>query len=446
MQPGHHDSTSKASEKLSDLEGVTNVRLLVPDMHGVPRAKTVVPEMLRSMVEDGHTWPSPLLAADLWQNIPEESMEALGTGNISIYPVLETLTRLPWSPSTAVVICEAFRAGGEPAPTPRSALTRVLDDAREAGYELKIGAELEFFVYDGDAQGRPPFEMNEWFTSQAVSKVSGFVEDLHRFLPEMGLPLYEVFNEHAAGQMELNMRPGMGTDAIDRFTLMKVAIKDIAMRNGLHATMMCKPRNDPGCATSGLHIHQVLQHGEDNDFLTAGADGTAGLNELATQYIAGQLEHAPAITAFAAPSVNAYKRFRPGTWAPVRAGWGMDNRTAMVRGIIAEDNTRIENRIGASDANGYLLVAAQAAAGLDGIRRQLVARDPATHNLIEDESYTQVPMNLLDSIRALEHDGALQQALGEEFCRHFIAVQKMIWDRYQDHVSDWEVLEYANVM
>lgn len=438
------DSWSGTVGAIPDLTGLTNVRLLLPDMHGVTRAKTVTPDMLRSMTESGHSWPSPLLAADLWQNIPNTSMEALGTGDISIFPVFQTFTRLPWSPTTAVVICEAFRRDGLPAPTPRSVLSRVLESAQELGYQLNIGAELEFFLLDGE-NNSPPFGMNQWFTSQAISGIGGFVEDLYRFLPEMGLPLYEILNEHAAGQMEINMRPGAGVAAIDRFTLMKLALKEVAALHGLRATTMCKPSNDAECATSGLHIHQVLHSGDSNAFMNISPE-EPGLNEVATQYIAGQLEHAPGITAFAAPTVNAYKRYHPGTWAPTRAGWGMDNRTAMVRGIVAGRNTRIENRIGASDANPYLLVAAQAAAGINGIHRELSASKPATHNIIEDEAYVQVPLNLLDSMRALAGDTELVEALGTEFCQHFIAVQKMVWDRYQKHVSDWEIKEYLSVL
>lgn len=439
------ESRSSQIGAVPDMDGLTNVRLLVPDMHGVSRAKTVTPDMLRGIGEDGHSWPSPLLAADLWQNIPDDSMEILGTGDVSIFPIFETFTRLPWSPSTGVVICEAFREDHLPAPTPRGVLTRVLDDARQTDYELKIGAELEFFIYTDDEHGRPPFGMNEWFTSQAISRISGFVEDLYRFLPAMGLPLYEVLNEHAAGQMEINMRPGVGVAAIDTFTVMKLAIKEVAALHGLRVTTMCKPSNDAECATSGLHIHQVLHRADDNAFLDT-QSGAPGLNEVATQYIAGQLEHAPAITAFAAPTVNAYKRYRPGTWAPTRAGWGMDNRTAMVRGIVAGANTRVENRIGASDANPYLLVAAQAAAGIDGIRKTLKASEPASHNIIDDETYAQVPLNLPDAIRALDQDTELVEAMGAEFCQHFLAVQQMVWDRYQDHVSDWEIREYLNVL
>lgn len=445
MNSGSDSEPAFATLERADLDGVTNIRLLVPDLYGIPRAKSVVPETLRQIADEGHPWSAPLLATDLWQNMPDESVEILGTGNLAIYPVMGTLARLPWSPTTAAVICEVHGADGEPAATPRSALTRVLGRAEESGYELKIGAELEFFVYEGDAQGDPPFGMNEWFTSEAVAKVGGFVEDLHRYLPEMGLPLYEVFNEHAAGQMEINMLPGMGVTAIDRFVLMKVAIKEIARKNGLHATAMCKPRNHPECSTSGLHIHQVLCRDGENLFWDGGA-GETGFTECATRYIAGQLEHAPAITAFAAPSVNSYKRFRPGTWAPVRAGWGIDNRSAMVRGIVAGANTRLENRLGASDANGYLLVAAQAAAGLDGIDRRLVAHEPAGHDLIQDETFEQVPLNLLDSVRALERDEILREALGQELCGHYAAVQRMVWDRYQDHVSDWEIREYGEVL
>src|SRR5699024_415155 len=155
-----------------------------------------------------------------------------------------------------------------------------------------------------------------------------------------------------------------------------------------------------------------------------------------------QLQHASSITAFAAPTINSYKRYRPGTWAPIRAAWGIDNRAAMARLLIAGDNTRIENRIGASDANPYLLGAAQLAAGLEGMSTLLDPGTPSSGNAAEDPQYATIPMNLMDAMRALEADTVLTRAMGAEFCELYVDVQRHVWQRYQEHVTDWEIREY----
>jgi glutamine synthetase len=405
-------------------------------MFGVPRAKTVSYEHYLDAVEGGHAWAAPVLAADLWQNLPDD--DRLGTGNIMIYPDPETFMPLPWQPGTAVVLCGTRSIK---APTPRDALARVLTRAAERGMDPKFGPEVEFTLLRGD--GTPPFGMDQWYTSEAIASIAPFVDDLYAYLPEMDIPLYEVFNEHGAGQMEINLRPAVGLKAWDRMILMKLAVKELAQRHGMRATFMSKPGNDPELAASGFHVHQTLHGTNGANLFQLGADGQPSKESIA--YIGGQLAHANAITAFAAPTITAYKRYRPGTWAPMRAGWGLDNRTAMVRLHVAGANTRIENRIGSSDANPYLIAAAQLAAGLDGMDRQLDPGAPASHNVAEDPNYPQVPMSLPGAIEALEADTTLTEAIGQDLCELYASLQRLVCRRYQEHVTDWELKEYRNL-
>lgn len=422
-----------------DATEIRIVRLVLTDLFGAARAKTVSFEQYQRALENGHSWASPLLAVDMWQNLPED--DRLGTGNVTIHPDPDTLTPLPWQPGTSVVLCRAER-NGAPAPTPRDVLMRVLESAATAGFEPRFGPELEFTLLIGPDGNGAPFGMNEWFTNDALSRIAPFVDDLYAHLPAMDLPLYEVFNEHGAGQMELNMRPAKGLLAWDRAVLMKLAVKEIAQLHGMQATFMSKPSNDPGCGASGFHVHQTLhEFGGRNVFVPEGSTPS----KEAASYVAGQLAHADAITAFAAPTVTSYKRFRPGTWAPMRAGWGFDNRAAMVRIQVDGENSRIENRLGASDANPYLLAAAQLAAGLDGMARQLDPGKPASHNIAEDAAYHLVPTDLSAAVEALEADTVLVDALGEEFCALYASVQRLVWRRYQEHVTDWEIQEYRTL-
>ena len=226
---------------------------------------------------------------------------------------------------------------------------------------------------------------------------------------------------------------------------MKLAVKEIALRHGLHATFMARPSNDPECAPSGFHLHQSLLDARGNNVFEDRACG-GSLSETARHYAGGQLAHADGITGVAAATVTAYKRYRPGTWAPMRAGWGIDNRSAMVRAILAGEDTRLENRLGASCANPYLIAAAPLAAGLHGIHDRIEPGEPASHDIVGDDRYPLVPLNLLDGIRALAADAVLTEALGSEFSRLYVSVLRGVWDRYQAHVTDWEIAEYREVL
>jgi glutamine synthetase len=418
------------------------VRLLVPDAHGVVRAKAVSADYFRGLGERRHVWAAPVLYGDVWQNLPSDVEVPMG--NAFLVPDMDTWTVLPWNPTTAVVICD-LEADLGLAPAPRSAARRVLDSVTAAGYTPLLGPEVEFYLLTPEVDGPhggSAFGMQDWYSNVALSRIDGLVQDLFEFLPRMGIPVYEVFNEHGAGQMEINVAPTTGLRALDQIFLARLATKELAERHGLRATFMSVPSNHAEHPPSGFHLHQTLldAHGHN---LFAGAEG---LSALGRAYVGGQLAHASGITGVAAATVTAYKRLRPNAYAPLRAGWGIDNRTAMVRAVLRGESTRIENRLGASDANPYLLAAAQLAAGLDGIATGADPGQPAAHDVGLDPSFPGVPTNLLDGVAAFEADAVLVEALGADVAEMYCAVQRQVWQRYQFHVTEWEIAEYRDVL
>jgi glutamine synthetase len=153
------------------------------------------------------------------------------------------------------------------------------------------------------------------------------------------------------------------------------------------------------------------------------------------------------MTGVAAPTVTAYKRYVPGTWAPVRAAWAIDNRTALVRAIPGEEeDARVENRLGSSDANPYLLAAAMVAAGLDGVRRALDPGPPTTLNALVDERFPLLPATLIEGVEAFAADAVLTEALGEELSRTLVRCLRNDWRRFMGHVTDWEIREYRELL
>jgi glutamine synthetase len=435
--------------------GVKQVRIATVDLHGIPRAKMVTAEeFLGRVVDRGHPWALPLIAVDIWQNLPEGTGygEEIGFGNGVLRPDLRTFRQLPWAPATAHVFADVFTREGEPAPTPRQVLSRVLGRACELGFTPVFGNELEFYIFRPADESRPsnpgfaPYQgMQVWFTDQGLGQAQPLLQELQEHLLALGIPLYEIFNEHGGGQYEFNLKPLSGVEAIDAVCLMKLAVKEICLRRGLRASFLGKISNDPEYPVSGYHLHQsLLDQSGDNVFSDPAAP--LGLSSVGRHYVGGVLEHAMALTALAAPTVTAYKRFTPGTWAPTRAAWGFDNRTAMIRVVPGSRGLNLENRLASSDANPYLLAAGMTAAGLEGIRRRSDPGEPGTGNLLEEKRFPPVPTTLVEAVKAFEEDAFMSEALGESFSRIYVALLRHVWGRFQSYLTDWEIQEYRELL
>jgi len=434
---------------------IRKVRLATVDLNGVPRAKLVTAEyFLERVVERGHPWALGLIAMDIWQNLPDDCGFGIDTasGNGYLFPDLTTFRKLPWTEDVAHVLCDVFDRDGEPAATPRQVLRAVLDRVAESGRQVVFGSELEFYIFrpgDGAHPGNPGFlpyaGMQAWFTDQGIGQAQGLLDDMHRHLEALEIPIYEMFNEHGGGQFEFNLTPATGLGALDAVCLMKVAIKELCAQRGLRATFLGKPNNDPECPVSGYHVHQtLLDEGGRNLFFDAAAP--LCLSDAGRHYIGGLLAHAMALTGLSAPTVTAYKRFTPGTWAPTRASWGFDNRTAMIRLIPGESGPRVENRVGSAEANPYVIAAAMTAAGLDGMDRAIDPGPVGQGNLLEDTRFPPVPTTLIDGAEAVARDQVMVEALGADFVRMYVALLRHVWRRFLSHVTDWEIQEYRDLL
>ena len=443
--------------KRIEAESIRNVRLVITDLYGVPRGKVVTAARMERALTEGHPFAIPLFASNLWQrHAPGEHLYSsdIGYRNGVLHADPLTFAPLPWTPGTAHLLTDLHDDTGQiVAATPRAVLRRVLDDARSLGLEPVLGSELEFYVYRPDPDGTgldaagyaPVYGPQSWFSLHAMDVAQEFVDGLDHAAGQMGLPLYEIFSEHGAGQFEVNLEPGSGLLAIDRVVALKIAIKEVARSLGLRATFMARPTSADVTPPSGYHLHQVLLDASGENLF---ADETAadGLSDTARHYVAGQLEHAAGMTGIASPTVTAYKRYQPGTWAPIQIAWGVENRTALVRGLPAGPNTRVENRMGSSDANPYLLAAVMIAAGLDGIRRELDPGDPAQENLFENIRFPRLPSRPDQGVDALLADAELVAALGADFTRTFADVLRFDWERFLSHVTDWEINEYREML
>jgi len=416
--------------------GVRAVRVLYTDLHGIARGKDIPIGKFEHLAEEGVTFCSAVMATDL-RHTPVVGGEE-GYVDFSVKPDLGTLRALPWQPDVAWCLGEAMLLDGSgPAATcPRGLLARVV--ARYADHELvpAVGPELEFFLLERDAAApgglrRYVDELSRVYTVGAVSDPRGIVLEMLYACDQLGLRAFAANHEFMNSQYEINVE-------------YSDAVKELAARQGMVATFMGKPFNDQG--GSGFHLHLSVV-GSDGANVFADQNMPHGLGTVRSRFLAGVLEHGPALMALLAPTVNAYKRLVPDSLAPTHVNWGHDNRTAFVR-VPNEtgSRSRIEVRAGDGSACAHLLIAALLLAGLDGIERELDPPDPVVGDAYRaDEAHagTKLPASLGASLDALEADEWLSDALGAELLGTFVVMKRFELERFSQYVTDWELDEYA---
>jgi glutamine synthetase len=321
----------------------------------------------------------------------------------------------------------------------------VVERYTKLGLKAIIGPELEFFLLrvTEDGSFERYIDKNSMvYTAGKRSDPQGVVRAMLLAADEMGLLATAANHEFARGQYELNLLHGEALEAADRTFSFKALVKEVAERHGLLATFMGRPFNDDG--GSGFHLHVSLNDQQGTN-LFADSASADGLSVLSGHFLAGVLEHAPALMAFLAPTINAYKRLLPDSLVPTAANWAFDNRTSFVR-VPAERGraTRLEVRAGDASANPYLAIAGILLAGLDGIERSLVPPASVDGDVSIGEIVgTPLPRSLEASLAALRADAVLSEAIGAPLLNAFCAMKEVEIERFRTYVTEWELREYA---
>jgi glutamine synthetase len=428
---------------------IRTLRVEFSDFHGVIRGKAVSIDRLPHIVEEGLHFALPTFALDLAGNV------AMGTGladevgycDMTALPDLDTFMVLPWEAHTAKVTADLY-LNDQPLPlAPRGILKRVVAAYHEIGLEPVIGNELEFFLLRENGSGWDPYcnKPSMVYTINPMVDPDNFLGKLRDTMREMDMANLACAHEFFAGQYEINLGHGKAVESADRTSNFKQMVKEMAAQAGIRATFMAQPIN--GSGGSGYHQHLSLVDRQTGENRCYDANDKYGLSELARQFIAGQLAHAPAMMAVLAPTVNSYKRYQPFTFAPYYVVWGLDNRSTYIR-IPPErkGGTRVENRTADGCANPYLVSAANLAAGLDGIKRGLDAGKPFlgdAYQMTGEEGYPLVIQKLEDALTALEQDEFMLQTLGSGFVQAYLAVKRQEAERFRKYVTDWEINEYS---
>ncbi|WP_406350598.1 glutamine synthetase family protein [Streptomyces sp. NBC_00658] len=465
------EQTAAAGEILARAEsgGMTAVRVVFADQHGLLRGKTVTVGELPNVLREGTGIASSLLAKDtsgrtvfplFTKETPLGLPELRGAADMVMVPDPLTFRMLPWSPGTGWLLCDLRFTSGGPVPLcTRGLLRSVLDQA--GGLTYRTGLEVEFHLFRLDDPRLGPGDLGQpgaapevgmlnhgyqYLSELRYDELDPMLDVLRSNIEGLGLPLRSMEVEFGPSQVELTLQPADGLGTADAMVLLRSAVKQVAARHGHHATFMCRPHL-AGVFSSGWHLHQsVLRDGVALFAPEHPGSPESGppLSPYGTAFLGGLLRHARATSAFSTPTLNGFKRFRSLSLAPDRAVWGRDNRGAMVR-VVGDgpSATRLENRIGEPAANPYLYLASQLAAGLEGVAGDL---DPGP---AADEPYATraepLPRSLGEALDALEADQALADRLGKDFVSYYASIKRAELARFGQEVTDWEQREYFRV-
>jgi glutamine synthetase len=387
-----------------------------------------------------------------------EGFVRIQESDMRLKPDPTTFAVLPWrnrDDGTAAgrMICDVIDTStGEPfAGDPRHVLKQAIERANELGFEINAAPEPEFFLFEEDEDGRATTitgDAGGYFDLAPKDLASDVRRDIIYGLEDMGFEVEASHHEVAQGQHEINFRYADALTTADNVATFRAVVRAIAAEHDLHATFMPKPI--ARINGSGMHTHISL-FTEDGENAFHDDDDEFNLSETAKQFLAGILEHAPAITAVSNPTVNSYKRLVPGYEAPVYVAWSDRNRSALIRKPAARvpAASRIEARFPDPSCNPYLAFAALIHAGLDGIEQGIDCPDPVRENIYEfDEAKREeygietLPGDLGEAVDALEADEVVMDALGPHVAEKFVEAKRTEFSEYIVEVSQWELDQY----
>ena len=391
-----------------------------------------------------------LLATDLEMATPDgyksTSWEA-GYGDYVMKPDLTTLRAMPWLEGTAMVLCDLIDHNThEPVPhSPRQMLKKQVARLDAMGLTPMMATELEFFLFEhsydeirksGFRNLTPISGYNEDYNILQTTREEHVMRPIRNHLVAAGVPVENSKGEAETGQEELNIRYADALACADNHTIAKHAVKEISQMHGHAASFL--PKWHAAKVGSAAHVHQSLFKGDTNVFHDADAKLT--MSDTMKSYVAGLIKYAPDMTVFLAPYVNSYKRFLPGTFAPTKIAWSVDNRTAGYR--LVGDGTkgvRIECRIPGSDINPYLACAAQLAAGIAGMEEKLSLEEPVSGDVYNMTNIPEIPNTLRAATETLRSSDMLRKAMGDDVIDHYTRAAEVEQEAFDAVVTDWEL-------
>jgi glutamine synthetase len=449
--------------------GLRTVRLVLVDQHGVARSKHVSGAGAIAAMHNGADFSGAIYSLDTGNRVfPPAFVQGGGFGideftgfpDVVVVPDPTTFRVLPWADRTGWMICDVYFSSGTPVPLDgRAQLRTQLARLREAGYGYMAGLEVELYITRlarpdirleevgrGEPGAAPEVEVfqrgYQFLSDVRLDSVGDTLEAIRDGLWEVGMPPRSIEDEWGPGQIEFTFGPLEGLAAADAMIVFRSAVKAICGRRGLLASFMCWPAL-PNFFPSGWHLHESLVDRESGE--NAFASDTDLVSAVGRHFVAGLLDSAPAMAVFAAPTLNSYGRFRPYSFAPDRVTWAANNRGALIsiQGGPGDPGTHVENRLGEPAANPYLWLAANIAAGMDGM-----AAGAEPPPIVESDPYVvdapPLPRTLAEAVDALAVSDVYRAAFGDSLVDYLVMMKRSEIEAHAGaaDASTWEMAEY----
>ncbi len=440
------NKTKKVLKKVKK-DDVDFVNLEFTDINSRVKSVTIPTRRLEDSLKRG-TW---------FDGSSIEGFTRISESDMFLKPDPDTYAVLPWysedGSSVARLICDVYKPDNEPFEgDPRYCLKKVMEEAREMGFEYNTGPELEFFLLKKEnSKIKPlPHDSGGYF-DLTLDNAYNIRKKMINALESLGLKVETSHHEVAGGQHEIDFEYDDALTTADRAVTLKFTLKAIAQSENLHATFMPKPLLEEN--GSGMHVHQSLFDVETGENLFFSEDNRYHLSDTARHFLAGQMKYIKELTAVINPTVNSYKRLVPGYEAPVHICWGQRNRSALIRiprySEGRESSTRLEIRSPDPSNNPYLAFAVMLSAGLKGIKEKMTPPDPVEEDVYEfgdpklkELSIGTLPLTLGDALRKFEQSDLARETLGEHLFEEIYRGRKQQWREYCRHVTNWELDRY----
>ena len=430
---------------------IDTVVLAFTDMYGRLLGKRFDADFFVDSIDDGTHVCDYLLASDMeMEPVPSYAFASWeqGFGDVHLVPDLATLRAAAWTDGTAIVLCDVIDDASHTAVAvaPRTVLRRQVERLTGHGLVAKAASELEFFIFDDTYEAARTkryagLEPAGWYIEDyhllSTGRVEPFVRAARTALGASGIPVENSKGEWGRGQHELNIRYTDVLEMADRHTVMKHAMKELADSMGLSVTFMAKPSGDEAGSSGHLHLSLWDAEAGTNVF-----DSGVAESDTFRWFLGGWMAHVEDFMVCYAPTINSYKRYVDGSWAPTRIAWSRDNRTAGFRIVGSGPSLRIENRIPGADCNPYLAYAATLASGVAGIEQQIEPPPAFEGDVYQAEHLPSVPRTLEHATDRFAASAVARAAFGDDVVDHYVHFHRVEIEAHRAAVTDWERARY----
>jgi glutamine synthetase len=429
---------------------IQSVQIMITDPSGVLRGKAVRRSELERIFESGRQVAGSILGLDITGKDVDDTGLVWDTGDadMTARPIAGTLTRAPWlAAPTGQLMLTMFDAQGRPAAAdPRHALARVIERFARTGLTPVVACELEFYLLKEEPGGRlvpagggraSERQKIDAYSLQRLDDLAPLFNDVYTAAVAQGLPAETLMSEYSPGQFEITLHHrDDALRAVDEAVMFKRILRGVAQKHGLIACFMAKPFT--ARAGSGLHVHVSLN--DTNGTNLFASENPAGTDSL-RQAIGGMKDSMAESMAVFAPNANSYRRFVSESYAPVAPIWGVNNRSVSLRVPAGPPASRhVEHRICGADANLYLAVATVLGGAAHGLRERLDPGAPVEGNGYAQPGVRTLPGTWSEALALATKSEFLEETLGKEFLKIFLAIKSQECARFSAEVSE---LDYA---